>query len=388
MSFYRVFIPDGARCCQRHLSNVEEWTNIPVKDDPLTSEEYEQALTLTLMQVREHGKISLPALNPDNDDRIKQFTSLSSTSYLNLQSHLSSRLHRYLGPYLFRLRTGLSIHDMGMLSGIPDTTLSTKMESIRAELEINFVPRNLGYRAITREQAREHLTPQSRAFFSLQNESSLQSIWDGTYIFIQKSTNNEFQRVTYSGQKKAPLYKPMMGVLPDGYILDIIPKFPATSNDAKILRDLNSESSGFQNFFQPGDCFILDRGFRDVVQAMRSRGYEAHHPAFLRRELANPRNTTQLSARQANASRKITKPRQVVERVFGRIKMTFRMFHHVIDNKYIENSQRDLKICAAIINKYHQRFHYDRDNEDLIIQSANRESGLATCVWVFCGLVS
>ena len=151
-----------------------------------------------------------------------------------------------------------------------------------------------------------------------------------------------------------------------------------------ILRDLNSASPGFQNFFQPGDCFILDRGFRDVVQAMRSRGYEAHHPAFLRRELANPRNTTQLSARQANASRKITKPRQVVERVFGRIKMTFRMFHHVIDNKYIENSQRDLKICAAIINKYHQRFHYDRGNEDLIIQRMQermeKEDNLANMV--------
>jgi len=58
-----------------------------------------------------------------------------------------------------------------------------------------------------------------------QKEDTLKVNVDGTYLFVEKPGNFKEQRKTYSGQKHRNLVKPMMLVLHDGYILEVVGGF-------------------------------------------------------------------------------------------------------------------------------------------------------------------
>lgn len=73
-------------------------------------------------------------------------------------------------------------------------------------------------------------------------------------------------------------------------------------------------SSTQMSFFQAGDVCVVDRGFRDVLDAFKAMGYEYQMPAFLEKE----RN--QHSVEEANDSRLVTKVRWVVKAYHGRMK--------------------------------------------------------------------
>ena len=48
------------------------------------------------------------------------------------------------------------------------------------------------------------------------------TVWDGTYIFLPKSTNFHFKRVTYSGHKKTNYLKPMVVIPTNGLIVNVL----------------------------------------------------------------------------------------------------------------------------------------------------------------------
>lgn len=54
--------------------------------------------------------------------------------------------------------------------------------------------------------------------------------------------------------------KPFLFVCSDGYIIDALGPYPATNTDADIIN--NEFSNETRHYFQSGDIFILDRGFR------------------------------------------------------------------------------------------------------------------------------
>lgn len=61
-------------------------------------------------------------------------------------------------------------------------------------------------------------------------------IADGTYICHQKIANNEYQRKSYSGQKKTSLCKSFTLCLTDGFIADVMGSYYASDNDATLLK--------------------------------------------------------------------------------------------------------------------------------------------------------
>jgi len=63
---------------------------------------------------------------------------------------------------------------------------------------------------------------------------------------------------------------------------------------------------------------LLDRGFRDVLPKIESLGIHTFMPQFMSKD------QKQLTTEQANASRKVTMGRFVVETVNGRLKNVFR----------------------------------------------------------------
>ena len=90
--------------------------------------------------------------------------------------------------------------------------------------------RNTGAGHMTRVEAVTHKTTFTKFFYV----DKVTLIYDGTYIYIPKSSDHKLQRASCSGQKKRNLVKFMSIVLPDGYVLDTIGPFFDNEDNVKI----------------------------------------------------------------------------------------------------------------------------------------------------------
>ena len=76
-------------------------------------------------------------------------------------------------------------------------------------------------------------------------------VCDGTHLQYQKSSNNEYQQKSYSGQKKPP-HLTIYFV----YVIVLLGPYYANTKDAKILEELLYDNPDFQNLLSPGDVFV------------------------------------------------------------------------------------------------------------------------------------
>lgn len=106
--------------------------------------------------------------------------------------------------------------------------------------------------------------------------------------------------------------KPFIIVCTDGYIINVLGPYPATTSDATIMKTEFQDGKPLREYFQRGDAFILDRGFRDSIPLLKQ--CTTYVPASLEE------GETQLSTIEANKSRAVTIYRWVVEVVNGRFK--------------------------------------------------------------------
>lgn len=90
--------------------------------------------------------------------------------------------------------------------------------------------------------------------------------------------------------------------------------------------------------------FILDRGFRDVIDDLHACGYETHLPK------TKNRNEDQLTTEQANKSRLVTICRWVIEVINGWFKRDFKLFRQDFFNRALPHMMKDFKIAAALLN--------------------------------------
>jgi len=99
---------------------------------------------------------------------------------------------------------------------------------------------HLGLDHITRDNfIKEHTRNLAKDLFA-EGEDVAILVANGTYVYIQKSSNYSFQRRTYSLHKGRPLVKSMMMVSTTGYILEVFGPYFADgkNNDASILNNL------------------------------------------------------------------------------------------------------------------------------------------------------
>ena len=96
--------------------------------------------------------------------------------------------------------------------------------SIRTAMMSDFVPNNLGFKHITREGVTQNHTRQLAKDFLTNDITSDPAILvlDGTYVYIQKSSNFSFSRRSYNSHKHRPLVKPMIVVTSCGYIVSVL----------------------------------------------------------------------------------------------------------------------------------------------------------------------
>jgi len=161
--------------------------------------------------------------------------------------------------------------------------------------------------------------------------------------------------------------------------------FAGANNDAGILKAILSQLHPGGEFLQPGDHCVVDRGFRDAIQAMKDKDLHVHMP-----ELVDAKSK-QFTTSQANESRRVTLVRWLVEAVNGRIKKKFKFFkntvcagnclhvtcYRVIPSKYFFPAYMDkigvlFKTACALINKFCVPLMEDSDKSYAIGRQALR----------------
>ncbi|KYN03208.1 hypothetical protein ALC62_05954 [Cyphomyrmex costatus] len=163
----------------------------------------------------------------------------------------------------------------------------------------------------------------SKALFDIPKDKTC-LIFDATYRLVKKSKNYFGQNQLWSEQKKMPLIKPMVGCTFDGWVQFVLGPFDATHNDATILKD----------------CF-------------------QRYPSEMR--------LGQLNTLDANLSRFVTKCSWIVEQVFGRLKIKFKIFAIPAHNSTLIHDYQALLIAFALLNLFHELILSDRINEDVAV---------------------
>ena len=110
--------------------------------------------------------------------------------------------------------------------------------------------------------------------------------------------------------------------------MDIYGLYPATWNDARILKRILSTGSDLVKLLKEEDFFIVDRGFRDAIQILKEKyKIKTIMPSLL------PKNKKQLTAEEANNSRLCTKMRWVIESINGLLKECFRALDNRVETR-------------------------------------------------------
>lgn len=346
MSSYKIFLPKGTKTCPLH-TDLRVWLHAPFETPPFpfNSKQIEDMIDLLC------SKKSMNLVEPFSSD-VKKTTGLTADNFNDLLSRFPSLRVKYssiekcksvLSIYLYKLRTGNTNIGVASFFQRSEKTIASKIAEARLCILKDFVPVHLYARS--RQNLIEHTTKISQQLYSVDHDM-VALVWDGTYIYIEKSANREFQRLSYSTQKHRNLVKIMMCVTTDGTIAGVYGPYSATENDAKILHNILVDDQEIFMSLELNDVMIVDRGFRDVVPELRDRGFIVKIPNFLKK------NVNQFTDMEANESRLVTKTRFVVEARNGHMKSIWKYFSGVKITQSMPHLMDDFKIGAALINAY------------------------------------
>lgn len=292
----------------------------------------------------------------DSSDRtIYRQTGLNAVKFEELLDSLPTLLTEFkcmklatdaLHMYLLKMRTAQSDEDIGRLFKVSTVTVGVRLRKIRKVLVRDFVPHHLKV-VRSRDFLKEHTTTMCRILFCENESPQPVLIFDGTYIYIDKSSNYNFQRDTYTDQKKRNFLKFMMCVASDGYIIHALGPYKARDNDAKILKCAFERTNAFDSL-RAGDTLMLDRGFRDCVGYFKEKGFDIKMPGLIQRS----ERKGQLTTLEANKSRLVTATRFMVEARNGHLKSIFKIFNKTWNPKTITHLEDDVSICSALINRF------------------------------------
>lgn len=371
---HRIFIPKRARTCLLH-SRCEEW-NTATTNFRYTIDLIEDLIELLI------NKNNAIDYNGDvhNSENKNSSIGLNDEQFQQLFSMLPTLHRTYIGRqktavaalrgFLMRLRTGDTYDKIASSLGVSRLSLKRMLTSARTALLEDVVAQYFGLQNIDRNILLENNTTLAQKIFCDGDNQKAITIWDGTYIYCNKSFNQYLQRLTYSGQKMRNLLKPMVCVTPNGYYVDIFGPYSATKNDASIMAHvLESNPELFLNKLRCGDIFLLDRGFRDCVDILESKGYIVKMPEFVQKN----DNTGQLTTQKANRSRLVTANRFSIESRNGNIKMIWKVF----DSRWNAYDQAhmfdDYRIAATLINLFYKKIIPNKhDAEDIASKMLER----------------
>lgn len=370
----KIYIPVGNRCCSTHLIG-----SIFFEDEIQKLEVVSNCTTLRSAEVESFFK-SISDVSGSLFDKIKDQTvsdseihHLTGLRWENIKVlerklvSLKCKAHSNIQAivvFLFKLRTAMSNNVTATVFGIRNHQQVSAMFIAVIEAFKKDVITSFGINHISRDVLLAQTSRTATQLLRLQGDQ-LVLIFDGTYVRHQKSTNNEYQRKSYSGQKKTHLCKPFTICTTNGFIADICGPYLGTKNDATIMNDVMLDQD-FRNLLKEDDIFVVDRGFRDVVNKIEEGGFRVLMPAL-------KGNKKQLDTTEANESRKVTKIRWVVEAVHGAIAQKYKLLHHNLDNKLLPRVGDICKVAGYLHNEFGKRLDSDGElSEEILLHMESR----------------
>lgn len=309
-------------------------------------------------------------LTNDLKDTVKRNTALTYEQFEDLLTRLpslqntfknASRAASALYMYLMKMRTGLPSEDIGTKFGVTRTTIERQLSKVREVMKTEFVYNHINY-IRSRDDLIQASTIMSRGLFCSDGIPRVMINCDATYIYIHKSRNYQFQKLTYNDQKKRNFLKIMMCVTCDGTIVYALGPYSALDNDAKIIKSIFENTDAFDHL-QNGDIFILDRGFRDCVSFLRNKGFDVKMPGLVQRSDTK----SQLSTAEANRTRLVTAIRFFIEVRNGHMKSIWKIFNMSWNSLALKHLKDDIEICSALINYYRCSIESNRGIADGIV---------------------
>ena len=318
---HNIVITGQSRCCPCHLDHdmrhfiPEAFSNFKSIDHTFFNR---TAIKEFLDKVRQLAitstmkRMSFENLEIYSDTDMNNLTGLTREQFQDLHCILKDQLRgtpvrttaTTTGIFLLKLKSGLSNSLLSTLFGISKSSIRRAVQTVRKLMMKHFVPQNLGFQHISRKDIIDNHTRTLAQSLLADSKDQAILVLDGTYIYINKSSNFQFQRRSYSIHKGRSLVKPMVIVSTTGYFVSVLgPYFSDTkNNDASILNQiLHQNVEQIKNWIKPNDIFVVDRGFRDSLTLLADLGIQAEMPAFIKK------GEKQLSTGDANTSRLVTK---------------------------------------------------------------------------------
>lgn len=116
-----------------------------------------------------------------------------------------------LAIFLAKMRLGLSNTVLASLFHLNDKrSVSRSVNAVSKALLKDFVPFHLGFQHIDRDSVLRHHQTSISSELMVERDDQVIIVMDGTYLFIQKSGDNKFQRRSFSMHKHRNLIKPMI----------------------------------------------------------------------------------------------------------------------------------------------------------------------------------
>jgi hypothetical protein len=150
---------------------------------------------------------------------LKENTPISHSDQFNhLLSNISSirksrirTIRVALAIFLVKMRLGLSNTVLASMFHLKNKrTVSRIIHSTARALQEHFVPKHLGFQHIDREIVLQKHQTSIASELMTESDDQVIIVMDGTYLFVQKSSDNNFQRRSFSMHKHRHLIKPMI----------------------------------------------------------------------------------------------------------------------------------------------------------------------------------
>lgn len=274
-----ILIPAGSRCCPGHIIDgtlkSESLQKLKTTDHAFVNrtEILDMLQRMRAICQKQHNiRLDFDDSKSLSDSDYMSLIGLSKDNFKNMcdsTGHLikntSARSPRTsMAIFLCKLKSGMSNKFLATLFHISISSICRAISTARKATMARFVPDNLGFNHVTREEVkREHTRPLAQTLFGSIGQPEVILVLDGTYIYIEKSNNFHFQRRSYSMHKGRPLVKPMVIVTTTGYYISIIGPYLADykNNDASILNHiLKTNIENIRSWIKEDDMFVEDSG--------------------------------------------------------------------------------------------------------------------------------
>ncbi|KAL4227178.1 hypothetical protein ACF0H5_015151 [Mactra antiquata] len=227
---------------------------------------------------------------------------------------------------LVKLKTGNFNEDLALTFDTSPAHISKIFSTI-----INFLCNEL--KLMFEMQSNE--SEKAKCFEQFEN---LKVVIDCTELMVQRSSNLEARKKTFSNYKHNDTVKFLVGLSPCLAVNYVSQAWGGRASDKHITM----ESEGLINGLQEGETVMADRGF-NVSNDLKKKGVKLLIPEF------KGRDRPQMTAREAKRSEYISKARIHVERVIQRIK-TFYLLERVIRLNMQDLVKQIFTTCAYLTN--------------------------------------